>query len=111
LTCQVWARGLGQGILESWPLARGAYASERILGSKRHSAKGKGQRVKNSYAMRHALCALLIFIPSARQELKPQKYPLFSITYRIYDTLKQRVMANKALLVAADKAAFQLVRL
>ncbi len=66
---------------------------------------------RNLFYSSCALCALLIFIPSARQELKPQKYPLFSITYRIYDTLKQRVMANKALLVAADKAAFQLVRL
>ena len=27
--------------LECWPPARRAYASERILGSKRHSAKGR----------------------------------------------------------------------
>jgi len=43
------------------------------MGSKRHSAKGRGQRVKNSYAMRYALCALLVFIPSAGQKDQASK--------------------------------------
>ncbi len=46
------------GIMEFWPPARRAYASERMMGSKRHSAKGRGQRLKNSYAMRYALCSM-----------------------------------------------------
>jgi hypothetical protein len=33
------------------------------MGLKRHSAKGRGQSVKNFYTMRYALCPLLIFIP------------------------------------------------
>ena len=65
------ARGLGQG----------------IMGLKRHSAKGRGQRVKNSCTMRYALCALPIFIPSTRQGLKSQKIPLFSISCKISETL------------------------
>jgi len=53
-------RGLAPiGVLEPWSIG--------VMGSKRHSAKGRGQRVKNFYAMRYALCALLIFIPGARQ--------------------------------------------
>ncbi len=59
-----------------------------IMGSKRHSAKGRGQRVKNSYAMRYALfrvpdsvhgirkCALLIFIPCTRHKHQASKNPL-----------------------------------
>ncbi len=49
------------------------------MGLKRHSAKGRGQRVKNFCTMRYALCALLIFIPCARQGLKSQKIPLFKV--------------------------------
>jgi hypothetical protein len=62
------------------------YWNNGIMGSKRHRAEGRGQRVKNSYAMRYALCALLIFIPCARQKLKPQKIPLISMGCRISET-------------------------
>jgi hypothetical protein len=33
------------------------------MGLNRHSAKGRGQRSKNFYTMRYALCALFILIP------------------------------------------------
>ena len=64
------------------------------MGSKRHSAKGRGQRVKNSYAMRYALCALLIFIPSAGQEIKPHKILLISISCTFSETLNYLNLLN-----------------
>ena len=64
------------------------------MGSKRHSAKGRGQRVKNSYAMRYALCALLIFIPCARQKLRPYKIPLIPISCRISETFTLMPVAH-----------------
>jgi len=42
------------GMLEYWNVG--------IMGSKRHSAKGRGQRVKNSYAMLYALCLFLFHV-------------------------------------------------
>jgi hypothetical protein len=58
------------GMLEYW--------NDGIMGLKQHSAKGRGQRVKNFYTMRYALCALLIFIPCAGQKHRASKNLLIS---------------------------------
>jgi len=60
--------------------------------------------------MRYALCALLIFIPCARQELKPQKIPLISISCRISEMLnyiiwiKALIKSNERLLSLCGKS-------
>ncbi len=76
------------------------YWNDGIMGLKWHSAKGRGQRVKNFYTMRYALCALLIFIPRARQKLRLYKIPLIPISCRISETFNYcpipEIKANEA---------------